>query len=164
MRWFDNKDRIGALLLLAFSLAYLGQARVLPLDPTATDESFTARTLPIGLAVAAILFASIQLALSLRTGSEARISAAVRGFRWAPTLSLIAAMAVYALVFELLGFLLSSILFLKAGFIILGERRWLVALPVAVGLVLFLWLLLTQAFGVYLDPGDLYRSLAGRGA
>ena len=53
MRVLDNKDRVGGLLLLAFSVAYLRYAWVLPVDPTAADEAFSAKTLPIGLAVTA---------------------------------------------------------------------------------------------------------------
>ena len=161
MRILDNKDRVGGLLLLAFSLAYLRYAWVLPLDPTAVDESFTPRTLPIGLAAVAILFSLIQLALSTRAENDARISAAVRGFKWKPMLLLVAVMAVYSLVFDVLGFAPSSFLFLLLGFLILGERRILLSAAVAAGLVLFLWLMLTQVFGLYLDPGDLYRLLLG---
>ncbi|MEM7502784.1 MAG: tripartite tricarboxylate transporter TctB family protein [Pseudomonadota bacterium] len=161
MRVLDNKDRIGALLLLTFSVTYLRYAWVLPLDPTATDSSFTARTLPIGLAGMAIFFSLIQLATSLRPRPDSSISDSVRGFRWRPTVLLVSAMAGYALLFEKLGFILGSFLFLLLGFLILGERRLLLSAAVAAGLVGFLWVLLTQAFGLYLDSGDLYRLLIG---
>ena len=161
MRILDNKDRIGGLLLLVFSVAYLRHAWVLPLDPTATDDAFTARTLPIGLAVAAIVFSFLQLLLSARAKTGARISDAVRGYQWRPMLSLVAVMAVYSLVFDKLGFALSSFLFLLFGFVILGERRVWLSTTVALGLVLFLWVILTQVFGLYLDSGDLYRGLFG---
>ncbi len=161
MRVLDNKDRIGALLLLTFSVTYLRYAWVLPLDPTATDSSFTARTLPIGLAAMAILFSLIQLATSFRERADSRISDSVRGFRWRPTVMLLAAMAGYSLLFDTLGFVLGSFVFLLLGFLILGERRLLLSAGVAAGLVGFLWVLLTQAFGLYLDSGDLYRLLFG---
>ena len=156
----DNKDRAGALLILAFSMVYLRYALVLPLDPTATDESFNARTLPTGLAIAAILFSLVQLALPSRA-TDVRISSAVKGFNWKPMLLLIVAMGVYSLVFDALGFALSSFLFLQVGFLILGERRYLLSAAVAAGLVTFLWVILTQVFGLYLDAGDLYRLIAG---
>ena len=161
MQILDNKDRVGGLLLLAFSVAYLRYAWVLPLDPTATSGSFTPRTLPIGLAVAAILFSLIQLLLSTRVKSDSRISTAVKGYKWKPMLLLVAVMTVYSLVFDLLGFLLSSFLFLQLGFLILGERRILLSAGIAAGLVFFLWAMLTQVFGLYLDVGDLYRTLFG---
>ena len=161
MRILDNKDRVGSLLVLGFALVYLRYALVLPLDPFAGDDSFTARTLPVGLSVAAILFSIIQLALSTRKGGEDRISEAVQGFNWRPTLWLVLLMSVYSVVFEFLGFIVCSFLFLQLGFLILGERRILLSTSVASILVVFLWVMLTQVFGLYLDSGNLYRSLVG---
>lgn len=161
MQLLDNKDRIGCLLILAFSLAYLRYALVLPLDPTAGVESFTPRTMPTGLSVAAILLSLVQLLMPSRQQGDARLSTAVRGFDWKPTLLLITAMAVYVVLFDTLGFLLSGFLFLLSSFLILGERRLPVAAAVAASLVLFLWAVLTQLFGLYLDSGDLYRLIAG---
>jgi len=161
MYLLNNKDRFGSLLLLAFSFVYLRYALDLPIDPTAGDESFSARTLPVGLSVAAIAFALAELFLSTRRANDCRISEAVDGFRWGPTLLLVLLMGLYSFVFDTLGFILSSYLFLQFGFLILGERRVLLSVIVAVSLVIFLWLMLTQVFGIYLDPGDLYRFLAG---
>lgn len=159
MRFLDHKDRLGALLILAFSSVYLRYALILPTDPLAGEETFTARTLPVGLAVAAILFCLLQLALGLRRPADGRVSDAVRGFRWAPALLLIAALSAYVWLFELLGFAVASFLFLVAGFVILGERRPMVAASVAAGLVGFLWLLLTAVFGIHLDSGEFLRGL-----
>jgi hypothetical protein len=161
MQILDNKDRVGSLLVLAFSCAYLRYALVLPLDPTAADDSFSARTLPVGLAVAAIVFSIVQLFLSTRRKTDTRISEAVKGFNWQPVLLLILAMGIYSVAFGGLGFVLSSFLFLQTGFLILGERRYLLSAAIAASLVLSLWAMLTQVFGLYLDTGDLYRALFG---
>ena len=161
MRLLDNKDRVGSLLILLFSSVYLRLALVLPLDPTASVESFTPRTLPIGLAGCAILFAFIQLLLSARQGTENRVSAALCGLNWRPAALLVLAMALYAALFDALGFPLASFLFLVSGFVILGERRALMIVAVGAVLVLFLWATLTQLFGLYLDPGDLFRLITG---
>lgn len=160
MRLLDNKDRAGSLLILAFSSAYLRYALVLPLDPTASVESFTPRTLPVGLAIGAILLAFVQLFLSVRQGEENSVSASVRGFNWRPAILLTLAMTVYAMAFDVLGFLPASYLFLLSGFFILGERRIVLSAMVAAALVLFLWVTLTQLFGLYLHPGDLFRYVA----
>jgi hypothetical protein len=159
MHLLDNKDRIGSLLLLVFSFTYLQYAFELPIDPTAGDESFNARTLPIGLAIAAIAFALIELFFSARRVDENRISEAVQGFSWIPTLSLVLLMVVYSLLFSKLGFVLSSYLFLHASFLILGERRIFLSGFIAASLVVFMWLMLTRVFGIFLDSGDLYRFL-----
>ena len=161
MQLLDNKDRIGSLLILAFSVAYLRLPLGLPVDPIAGEDVVSASTLPVGLASAAILFSFVQLFLSRRTGDGARVSEAVSDFNWRPALLLLIAMAVYAALFDVLGFILSSASFLFLGFLILGERRMLLGAGVAALLVLSLWGILTQAFGLYLDPGDLYRFIAG---
>ncbi len=159
MNWLDNKDRVGSLLLLVFSITYLRYAFDLPLDTTAGDESFSAKTLPIGLAVAAIGFSLLELIFSVRRSTDNRISESVQGFNWVSTTLLISAMLVYSMVFDLLGFMFSSYLFLHVSFIILGERRVLFSAAVAASLVVLLWLILTRAFGIFLDSGDLFRFL-----
>jgi hypothetical protein len=117
--------------------------------------------LPIGLAIAAIAFALIELFFSARRVDENRISEAVQGFSWIPTLSLVLLMVVYSLLFSKLGFVLSSYLFLHASFLTLGERRIFLSGFIAASLVVFLWLMLTRVFGIFLDSGDLYRFLFG---
>ncbi len=161
MAWFDNRNRIGALLLLAFALAYLRQAFSIPLDPTAS-EAFTPRTLPMGLASAMIVLALVLLLLP-RAGSDGLV-ASLRGFRWAPACGLVVLMLLYSLSFAYLGFAIASFLFLMLGFRVLGETRLVVGAAIAGGLVVFLWTLLTQAFGLYIDNGALLRWLSGSGA
>lgn len=160
-RVLDDKNRIGALLLLIFALAYLRQALTIPLDPAAESVAFTARSLPIGLAGATILLSLVQLLWPRVEGDGLRLSVAVQGFRWRPTLLLTLLMAAYALTFEFLGFLAASALFLLGGFLVLGERRILLSIAVSAGLVVSLWALLTRVFGLYLDGGALYRAIAG---
>lgn len=158
MKMFDNRDRVGALLLLAFSLFYLTQTAQVPLDPTAQDEVFTPRTLPTGLAIATVLFCILQIAFSRDSHS---ISSAVTGFRWKPTLLLTALMLAYSLLLNFLGFLLATVLFLYGGFSVLGERNLWLSASVATGLSVFMWFVLTQLFDLYLDSGTLFRAIAG---
>ena len=61
MNVFDNRDRLGNLLLLTFSIVYLRYIFDIPLDSSTQDEVFTARTLPLGLAVLAIICSFFQL-------------------------------------------------------------------------------------------------------
>jgi putative tricarboxylic transport membrane protein len=114
--------------------------------------------------VAAILLCLLQLSLSLCAARDARVSDAVRGYRWLPPLLLVAAMSAYAWLFTVLGFLIASFLFLVAGFVILGERRIIVAASVAAGLVGMLWMLLTVVFGIHLDSGEIVRLLEALGS
>lgn len=158
----DDKNRIGALLLLAFSLAYLRQALIIPLDPAAADVVFTAKTLPIGLAAATILLSFVRIVAPTGPDAQACISDTIKGFRWRPMLLLTLLMAAYAMTFDWLGFLLGSTLFLLTGFLILGERRLFRSIAVSSGLVVLMWAMLTQVFDLYLDSGALFRAILDR--
>lgn len=161
----DNKDKFGALLILAFALFYLRYIFDIQVDPAAGNEFFTPRTLPFGLAVLTILLSIVQLCMpvSATVGSDdqASIRASVESFQWRPAILLILLMLVYSLLFKFLGFVIATFLFLASGFFILGERRALVVGMVAGGLVAFMWLLLTQLFNLYLDSGTLMAYLVG---
>ncbi len=161
MKLIDNKDNVGSMLLLLFSLFYLRYLFDIPLDPTAGDDFFTARTLPMGLAIITIVCALVQLFLPDTDSEDASISGVIVGFRWQRTLLLILLMIVYSLGFSFFGFVLATFLFLMIGFYILGERRFGLSFSVAGGLVLFMWGMLTQLFGLYLDTGTLYRLVLG---
>lgn len=159
MYFFDNKDRLGAFILLVFSLIYLRSSMDIPLDPFDLEVGFTSRSLPIFLSVSAI-FISILLVFFSVYDSEAKpVSDELSHIGWRPMLALILLMAVYVTTFNYLGFVLASALFLQIAFMLLGERRLLLSVCVSLGLILFLWFILTQIFGLYLDSGTLYREL-----
>jgi putative tricarboxylic transport membrane protein len=156
---FDNRDRLGNLLILTFSLVYLRYIFDIPVDTSIQDQVFTARSLPFGLAVLAILCSLFQL-VSPST-DQPKVSSLVANLQWKSMFLLTILMLTYSLVFSFLGFAIATFLFLVIGFVILGERRlWLGAL-VAGGLVLFLWLVLTQLLDLYLDNGTLLSLLFG---
>lgn len=159
MYFFDNKDRLGAFILLVFSLIYLRSSMDIPLDPFDLEVGFTSRSLPIFLSVSAI-FISILLVFFSVFDSEAKpVSDELSHIGWRPMLALILLMAVYVTTFNYLGFVLASALFLQIAFMLLGERRLLLSVCVSLGLILLLWFILTQIFGLYLDSGMLYREL-----
>ena len=159
MYFFDNKDRLGAFILLVFSLIYLRSSMDIPLDPFDLEVGFTSRSLPIFLSVSAI-FISILLVFFSVFDSEAKpVSDELSHIGWRPMLALILLMAVYVTTFNYLGFVLASALFLQIAFMLLGERRLLLSVCVSLGLILLLWFILTQIFGLYLDSGTLYREL-----
>ena len=159
MYFFDHKDRLGAFILLVFSLIYLRSSMDIPLDPFDLEVGFTSRSLPIFLSVSAI-FISILLVFFSVYDSEAKpVSDELSHIGWRPMLALILLMAVYVTTFNYLGFVLASALFLQIAFMLLGERRLLLSVCVSLGLILFLWFILTQIFGLYLDSGTLYREL-----
>lgn len=74
-------------------------------------------------------------------------------------ISLLALMVVYALTLRPLGFVSTTIVFLIAGSVLLGERKWHIMIPVAVITAVSIWYLVQQVLGIYLNPLPLF--LAG---
>ena len=72
---------------------------------------------------------------------------------WWRAAALCALMVLYGLTITRLGFVVSTILFLAAGFRLLGERRWLLIVTVSALVTLGFWAILTEFLGIYLEPG-----------
>jgi putative tricarboxylic transport membrane protein len=159
MNYLQNRDRLGAFLLLIFSLFYLRSAFLIPVDAFDAELGFTSKTLPIGLAACAILVSTLLLFIPVSDRDSANLADVIRHYRWKPMLVLVLLMGVYAAVFSYVGFVVASVLFLQAAFFVLGERRFLISVSVSVGLVSFLWIFLTRVFGLYLDKGALLSAV-----
>jgi len=157
-----NKDKVGALFFLLLSIAYGVLAFDIPLTFVGKDEVFTAQTMPIALAIAGAIVSFLILVLpSEKTGDSANVAAVFRGLDWKRVGLLALLMVFYGATIRVLGFVLSTILFLIGGFWVLGERRVKILLLASIPIVLFFWLLMTKVLGVYLDPGSLYFFLEG---
>ncbi len=65
---------------------------------------------------------------------------------------LLALMVAYALCLRPLGFIFSTAMFLILGSFVLGERKWLVMVPVSLFATGFVWYLVQQVLGIYLRP------------
>ena len=159
MRFLDNKDNVGSSLILLFALVYLNATFDVPVYRVFSGEVFTARTLPTFLAILTIAICLIQIFIPAKGADDESISKAIAGFQWKPCLLLTVSMLLYGLTFKYFGFSLATFLFLFAGFTILKEKRYLVSATISGGVVLFMWVVLTQLFDIFLDSGDLYRAL-----
>ena len=148
-----TRERMGALFFLALSLGYGALALQIELFPGSEHQLFTARTLPLGLAVAGIVVSFLMLVLPSRPAESAP---AVAGFNWAKVAGLCVLMLFYGATITRLGFVVSTSLFLIGGILLLGERRWHVALGLSLPVALAFWALLTQLLGIYLEPGLLF--------
>jgi putative tricarboxylic transport membrane protein len=127
-------ERLMALALLLFSLAYLALGWRIPLPGVSDDSPFSARSFPLALGV---IGAVLSLALLVKPPPGAPVG--VAGFAWGRAAGLIALMAGYALAITHLGFVVTSALFLAGGFRVLGERRPGVLTAVALGVSLGFW-------------------------
>ncbi len=160
MKFVNNKDRLGSSFILLFALIYLSATFDIPIDRIIAGEVFTARTLPIFLSAITIVVCLIQMFIPAKGAADETISDAIAGFHWQPCLLLTGAMLIYGLTFNFLGFFVGTFLFLFIGFAILKEKRYLLSAAISGGVAVFMWVVLTQLFDVYLDSGDLYRLLA----
>jgi len=161
MNFLNSKNKVGSSFILLFSLIYLAAIFEIPVNESLSYDVVSARTLPYCLALVAILVCLLQIFVSAEDDAEENLYAAIQGFQWQPCLQLTAAMFLYGMSFEFLGFLLATFLFLLVGFAILKEKRYLLSLSVAGGVALFMWLVLTQLFSIYLDSGEVYRMIFG---
>lgn len=142
-----NSNRIGGLILLVFSVAYAYLTTKIPLLPFQANAAFTAKTLPEVLSVLGVV---LSLALIISPGEDT--AADRRGYQWGRAAIICLMMVIYGLVIRPLGFVPSTIVFLMAGFLVLGERRWTMMWLTAVILVILFWLLMTQVLDVYISP------------
>lgn len=146
-------ERLMALALLLFCLGYLYLGTRIAIPDSSDDSPFSARSFPLALGS---IGAALSVLLLLRRSDEGPVG--VAGFAWGRTAGLLLLMAGFALAITPLGFAITSALFLGGGFRLLGERRPLVLLSVAVGVSLGFWAMF-RALGVTLDWGVFERLL-----
>lgn len=153
-----NKDSLGGLVFLCLSVAYGYYGLQIPLMPGDDELTFNAQTLPLVLAALGCLF-SLCLIVSSRLSEASPLS--ILGYNLVIVLKLAGLIVAFAFALKWLGFVLSSVFFLLAGFYIVGERKLKLMLAVALGFALFMWLLLAKLLEVYLAPGFIVEHLFG---
>ncbi len=73
-------------------------------------------------------------------------------YKLGQALTLLGLMVVYALTLRPLGFLFSTFAFLTLGAALLGERRFIILLPVAALATAGVWYLVQEVLGIFLSP------------
>ncbi|MCF4097259.1 tripartite tricarboxylate transporter TctB family protein [Maritalea mediterranea] len=144
---FFTKRRIGAMLLLAFCIAYAMLAQRIPLLPFQADSAFHARTMP---EILSILGIGLCLAMIVLPSPAEYVE--LKGKSWFTALAFLVLMSIYGLTIRPFGFVLASTMLLGVGYWLLGERKiWLLAvtsIPVAVAF----WALMSIGLGVFIEP------------
>lgn len=154
------REKVGALVILLFSLGYGLLATSIQLSFLSMQETFTARTMPYALSVMGIVLSLAILVLpTVDPGGKKSLSEETEGMDWLTGILLVVAMFIFGLTMKWLGFILSSIIFLLIGFWILGERRRKLMLFTAIPLVLVLWGIMSKLLGVYIAPGEIFYQL-----
>lgn len=153
-------EKMGALLILALSVAYGIYAFKIPLIFLSQGETLNARTMPYALSIAGIVLSLLIIILpSFDTQKAVTVKAALGGLDWKRTGWLIGLMVVYSLSMPWIGFVMASIGFMAGGTMILGERSPKKILLASIPLVIVLWLILTKILGMYIAPGELFYIL-----
>ena len=148
----------GIFILICLIYGYTAfvtmEANLLPFE---LNMTFLPNTMPKWLS---ILGAIVGLVVVIQTGpkADAEIDPGeidyrnMRQYKLAQALFLLALMVAYALLLRPIGFLLATTLFLAGGSMILGERKYIVLIPVAVFTAFLIWYLVQQVLGIFLRP------------
>ncbi|WP_057461445.1 tripartite tricarboxylate transporter TctB family protein [Pseudovibrio sp. POLY-S9] len=152
-------DRWIALVILAMSLSYGYTAFFLMdagLPPFMRFNPIWPSTFP---KVIAVLAAITSLAILLGFEKKPADSDAdeidfsrLWDYNIGQAVFLLVLMAGYALLLRPAGFLLSTLLFLVISAALLGERRFVILVPVAAIAAGGVWYLVQQTLGIYLSP------------
>lgn len=149
-----TSTRVGGVVFFILSGVYFFFAGQIPLDFFSQQETFTARSMPQLIGIGGMVCAGLMVVLP----SAPTDWRALTSLNWVQPALLMALMWAYAAVFEYLGFGIATLIFLLVAFGILGERRPLRMLLVAIPLVGGFWLLM-DGLGIYLSPGTLVEQL-----
>ena len=136
-----SRDQIGGLFMLCFSCAY--SILIFDIPKIESASGFDARSMPIFLGGLGTLFSLILLS---RHGE----SASLNNLNFALGFTFVGLLIIYSVSLRPIGFLLSTTIFLFAGFWLLGERRLIKNSLVAVTVSFGFWLIMSELLGVYL--------------
>lgn len=154
------REKVGALIMVLFSMAYGLLATKIPLTFLSRQETFTARTMPYALAILGVFLSlAILISPTIDPAGQKSLGKETRGMDWSTAILLVVMMLVFGLTMKWLGFIIASIFFLLVGFWILGERRKKLMLFTAITLVLVLWGIMSLLLGVYIAPGEIFYQL-----
>ena len=154
-----NLDRWVAVFFRLFSILYGYGGVTYRLLPFERNMVFLPNTLPIGLAVLGIILAFILLFApkpqQADDASDVLGNIDLRRFReyeFGRAIALLATMVVYALAIFPIGFVVSTSAFLIVSATVLGERRYIILVPVSLAGALIVWFLVQEVLGVFLRP------------
>ncbi|GLT17793.1 tricarboxylic transport TctB [Vibrio zhanjiangensis] len=147
-----NRDCISAFIFLVICIGYGYQTSQIPMVPSDEYEPFTARTLPSLLTMVGIVLSSLLLVTAkptLHNETEGRLNFKL-------LLGFLILLILYGLGLTYLGFVLSTGIFLMAGFYLLGERRKHVLFGASFPFAVAFYFFLTQGLNIYLESGTLF--------
>lgn len=153
-------ERAIALVFILICLIYgytafvVMEASILPFE---RNLAFLPNVLPKWLSVLGVL---VGLAVLVQSGPGTGGQTAdddidignLRQYKLGQAVLLLVLMTAYALLLRPVGFLTTTTLFLILGAMILGERRYLLLVPVALLSAFLIWYLVQEVLGIFLRP------------
>ncbi len=153
-----SPSKIISLLFFIFSGFYLYtayQIRVFAFDENA---AFNARTFPVYLGYAGLIFSALYIILPERKPSNVDVSI----LEYKKTILLVVLMIIYGITILKAGYFLSTSIFLVLSYIVLGERRWIWVFILSFPFVAIFMYLLHGLLNIYLrDPFLKYLGIIG---
>ncbi|MFD2177934.1 tripartite tricarboxylate transporter TctB family protein [Veronia pacifica] len=153
-----NKDHIGGLIFLVLSVTYGYYAQRIPMLPGDEFEPFHAQTLPIALSY---LGGILGICMLVTSKGSAGNKFNIAGLDFLLVAKLLANIVLFAVALEWIGFTLATILFLVAGYWLLGERNIKTLLIASVPFAVGIWFMLAKLLDIYLAPGRLFSGFGG---
>ena len=159
-------DRWIALVILMIALVY-GYTAFFTMDaklpPFMQRNPVWPSTFPKVLAVGTILVSlAILLGLEKSTkepGTDDIDYRRLGDYNLGQVALLLGLMVAYALCLRPVGFLTSTFVFLVAGSVVLGERRWHIMVPVTVIAAGGIWYLVQEVLGIFLRPWPFFLGI-----
>ena len=122
------------------------------------DAAFNAKTFPIYLGYAGLVFSALYLILPETKPSDVDLSI----LDYKKTITLVILMVLYGLTILRVGYFLSTSIFLVLSYIVLGERKWIWIFILSFPFVAIFMYLLHGLLNIYLrDPFLQYIGVMG---
>jgi putative tricarboxylic transport membrane protein len=150
-------DKWIAVLFLLLCLIYGYTAFTYELLPFERNMSFLPNTMPMTLSVLGGILALVLIFAPETAPDDGEVLGTIevsklRQYKLGQAIVLLLAMVAYALALRPIGFMASTVLFLAGGSFILGERRYLIMIPIAVTGAYGIWYLVQEMLGIFLRP------------
>lgn len=157
-----SKNIIGSIFFLVFSSFYFYNVFSIKKMPGSQFEVMTASTFPFYIGLSGIIISLVLLVLSLLNKDEDILSIKyLKNLDFKTTLLFIIGMLFYGFTIRILGFILSTIIFLAFGFIVLKEKNIKRIFLISIGVSVGFYLILNNFLGVYIDPGMVIEYFIG---
>ena len=153
-----SPSKIISLLFFIFSGFYLYTAHQIQVFAFDENAAFNAKTFPIYLGYAGLIFSALYVVLPETKPSNVNLLV----LDYKRTLTLVFLMIIYGLTILRVGYFLSTSIFLVLSYFVLGERKWIWIFILSFPFVAIFMYLLHGLLNIYLrDPFLQYIGIMG---